>query len=97
MSIFIVTESEFALARAMEARLVESRQQTGILFAGVRVVKTAEDETSYHVFIGCDRIHSSEEVVGMAAAMVLKEEISASNGPIHMEVHRGSILQKGSA
>lgn len=85
-----VKKEEAAFAREMERRLLEVREDAGILFVGVSVrpTKSSEDPV-YHVWIGCKR-DMREDLMGPVVDLLFRDEIAAGV-QIEVEAHRGLV------
>jgi hypothetical protein len=89
--ILYVKEEHFAVARAIEDKLLSSSDDSGILFVGVTVSPTTvEEEPDYNVWVGCSR-DMPEKTIGYAVYFLLREEIAHGVNIKDVEVHRGAV------
>jgi hypothetical protein len=88
-TVFLVKEEEAGLARVMEQKLLDLPPQSGILFAGVSVKPSTEENVPpvYEVWVGCCR-DFSEGLMKPLVELTLRDELAAGVR-IHVEAHRG--------
>lgn len=86
-----VKPEEAELAREMERRLLEIRDDAGVLFVGVSVRPTVAGEAPiFFIWLGCKR-STSEDMMGPLVDHLFREEI-LKGVQIKVEAHRGCIL-----
>lgn len=83
-----VKKEEAAFAREMEQRILDIRDDAGVLFVGVSVKPTKAGEAPiYFVWLGCSR-DTREELMGPLIDNLFCTEIAAGT-QIKVEAHRG--------
>jgi hypothetical protein len=85
-----VKKDEAEFAREIERRLLDVREDAGILFVGVSVKPTkAGEEPIYHVWIGCHR-DTREDLMPRIVDNMFCNELAAGTR-IQVEAHRGLV------
>lgn len=84
-----VKQEQAELARKIERKLLALSPDAGILFVGVSVDPTVEEEPIYRAWIGCSR-KIREDLVPKIIDVTLREELE-SGVKIKVEAHRGCV------
>ncbi len=74
-NVFFVTQDQFDIARAMEKKLLDLPEDSGILFVGISVQENQDkrrDTVQYKIVIGCSRARDPD-LMDALARQYLKE------------------------
>lgn len=88
-TIFLISQKESDIARAMEEKLLALPSSSGILFVGVSISLTA-DQPTYRVWVGCHRDY--EEALMDPLVRVTLREFEGVRVQVH--AHRGCVRNK---